>query len=224
MESSISFFQSQLLNADELSRSSNPFRLILEACPDIVYLYDRVDECYPFVSGRSRDILGYPPEQIQKLKARDIEELIHPDDLEHAKAHYAKQEWLADSEVSITTYRVRTALGDYRLLRCRQKAFSRTPDGVVKCILGIATDITGEIRREREIDALRAQIVSIRDEERQNIALRMHDTAMQHLVGAALALRKAEHVTPGTEASSQSIRDAQVSISLALRELVKLSQ
>ena len=71
----------------------------------------------------------------------------------------------------MTTYRVRHIQGDYRLLRCRQKVFSRDQAGRAKCILGVASDITDEARRQVEVDALRAQILRIRDEERRRLVL-----------------------------------------------------
>ncbi|HXE88518.1 MAG TPA: hypothetical protein VN524_17150, partial [Hyphomicrobiaceae bacterium] len=49
--------------------------------------------------------------------------------------------------------------------------FSRTIDGIAKIILGVATDLTSEVRRKREIDGLRKQILKIRDDERRRIAL-----------------------------------------------------
>ena len=150
--------------------------LILAASPDLIYLYDRLEERYLFVSERSTSMLGYAPQHIMQLKSADIHDLIHPEDLAHAKAHYANQEQLADTEISMTIYRVRHAQGDYRLLRCRQKVFSRDHAGRAKCILGVASDITDEARRQVEVDALRAQILRIRDEERRRLALRLHDT------------------------------------------------
>jgi PAS domain S-box-containing protein len=222
MEPSAAQFYDYFAHVRDPSQRHLVFRVILEACPDIIYLYDRTLERYLFVSGRSRDILGYAPEEVQRLTARDVELLIHPDDVDHARAHHAKR--LADSEVSTITYRVRTALGDYRLLRCRHKAFSRAPDGAVKCILGVATDITGEARRQNEIDALRSRILAIRDEERQKIARRMHDTAMQHLVDAALILKGVECATSSADSMSLSIREARSSLSLALRDMLDLSQ
>ena len=109
--------------AGEVLRDEHLLELILDASPDLIYVYDRLEERYLFVSERSTPMLGYTPQQIMQLQSADIHELIHPEDLPHAKAHYAKQEQLADTEISMTTYRVRHIQGDYRLLRCRQKVF-----------------------------------------------------------------------------------------------------
>jgi PAS domain S-box-containing protein len=205
----------------DISEDSALFRLVNEASPDIIYVYDRLRERYPFVSGRCKEILGYAPQDIQRLKARDVERLIHPADLERARAHYARQAALSDHEVAHTTYRVACASGEYRLLRCRQKVFSRGRDGVVVSILGVATDITDQVNRERELDGLRAQILSIRDDERRRIALRLHDTALQHLVGAALLLKGIEMERTSVDCVANTIRLVRTSLSQALREILK---
>lgn len=196
------------------------FQLIVDACPDLIYVYDRLEERYLFVSDRSTAILGYTPQQIRQLKSEDLHQLIHPEDLARAQAHYAKQEHLADTEISMTTYRVRHAAGDYRLLRCRQKVFSRTRQDRVKCILGIGTDITEEVRRKSELEGLRTQILCIRDEERRRIALRMHDTAMQHLVGAAMLLKGIEGRFASLD-GTEALGAAQASLSRALRDMLE---
>jgi PAS domain S-box-containing protein len=205
---------------EPIGHSDHLFQLILQASPDLIYVYDRLEERYLFVSERSTAMLGYTPQQIKALRSEDIHEWIHPEDLEHAKAHYARQDYLSDTEVSRTTYRVRHADGDYRLIRCRQKVFSRTTSGKPKCILGIGTDITGETNRRSELEALRTQILCIRDEERRRIALHMHDTAVQHLIGTALLLKGVETRLEGDEGMS-ALGEARMALSRALRDILE---
>ena len=156
---------------------------------DFVYTFDRLEQRYLSVNSRCSDILGYTPEQILRLGRGDRAKLIHPKDLARAKQHYSDQENLADGEVSVTTFRVRHLHGDYRKLRCKQKVFSRTQDGSVKCIVGLATDITDEARRRSEIKGLRAEVCRIREFERERIASLLHDTAVQDVVGAGMLLK-----------------------------------
>ena len=196
-------------------------RLILEASPDLIYVYDRLESRYVFFSSSSTMMLGYTPEQLIGLRSEDIQSRIHPDDLAYAQAHYAKQEWMSDANVSMATYRVRHASGHYKLIRCRQKVISRAADGkTAKCILGVGTDITEGAKRKSELKKLRARVLRIRDAERQRIALHMHDTAMQHLVGTALHLKSIE---PHLEGSSDisSLVEARASLSRALREMLQ---
>ena len=156
---------------------------------DFVYIFDRLEQRYLSVNSRCLDILGYTPEQILRLGRRDRAKLIHPKDLARAKQHYSDQESLADGEVSVTTFRVRHLHGDYRKLRCKQKVFSRTKDGSAKCIIGLATDITDEARRRSEIKGLRAEVCRIREFERERIAVWLHDTAVQEVLGAGMLLK-----------------------------------
>lgn len=198
---------------------SSLFELVLQASPDVIYLYDRLERRYSFVSGRSKEVLGYAPELIQRLTCDDIERLIHPDDLSRVKAHYARQGRLRDDDVSMATYRLAHARGGYRLLRCRQKVFSRTADGTAKHILGVASDITEQTNIELELHGLREQIVRIRDEERRALALQLHDTAVQHLVGAALLLNGIEKNLPVR--TKDALDKVHTSLSRALRDIVR---
>ncbi len=204
---------------EEAPQGGSLLRLILEASPDIVYIYDRIDRRYSFISGRSKAVLGYTPAQIEQLDPEGIERLIHPEDLARAKAHHDGQETLRDEDVSMTTCRMAHAKGGYRLLRCRQKVLSRTAGGSVKCILGVATDITEYVNAEEQLLGLKEQILHIRDDERHRLALRMHDTAVQHLVGAALLLSRLEKdVAPS---ASSALEEVHASLSRALREIVQ---
>ena len=194
-------------------------RLVLEASPDIVYIYDRIDCRYSFVSSRIKAILGYTPAQVEQLGADAIECLVHPDDLARASAHYAGLADLSDHDVSMTTHRVAHVNGEYRLLRCRQKVLSRSPDGTVERILGVATDITEYANAEQQLLGLKEQILHIRDDERHRMAMRMHDTAVQHLVGAALLLSHLEKdVAPG---ATSALEEVHASLSKALEEILQ---
>ena len=62
-------------------RDDHLLEVILSASPDLIYVYDRLEERYLFVSERSTPMLGYTPQQIMQLESADIHELIHPEDL-----------------------------------------------------------------------------------------------------------------------------------------------
>jgi PAS domain S-box-containing protein len=196
---------------------SDFLRLLTDASPDIIYLYDRVHQTYPMVAGRCREILGYAPEDIQRLGPQQVERLIHPDDLERTRAHYAQQAAQRDDELAQTTYRVARSTGEYRLLKCRQKVFSRDRQGVAKWILGIATDVSDMADRERELERLKVEILDARNDERRRIALRLHDTAVQHVVGAALLL---ESISVDNRLGD-ALDEVRASLSRALRDMLE---
>jgi PAS domain S-box-containing protein len=205
--------------APSMPESQLLLQLILDASPDIVYVYDRITRTYPFVSGRVRAVLGYEPSQIQE-STDGVEALIHPADLARVRTHYARQESLQDDEVAVAEYRVAHLTGSYRLLRCRQKALSRTADGAVKLVLGMATDVTDHHEAKSELHDLRKRLSSMQDEERRRVALEMHDTVMQHLVGAALLLNSLEKVVSSEGSISGTLERAQASLSRALSDMV----
>lgn len=184
-----------------------------EMSSDFAYIFDRLEQRYLSFNSRCLDILGYTPEQILRLGRGDRANLIHPNDLARAKQYYSDQENLADGEVSVTTFRVRHLHGDYRKLRFKQKVFSRTQDGSVERIIGLATDITDEASRRSEIKGLRAEVCRIREIERERIALRLHDTAVQDVVGAGMLLK-----TMGGEDQIQS--QVRACLSRALRSML----
>ncbi len=119
--------------------------------------------------------------------------------------------------MSTTTYRVRRVHGDYRMLRCRQKVFSRTKEGVAKCIIGVATDITSAAKRQREIKGLRVEVHRIRRSERDRIAAQLHDTAVQEVVGAGFLLK-----TAGGE--EQILSEIRACLSRALQYMLEVSE
>lgn len=195
--------------------------LILEASPDLIYIYDRIEERYLFFGASCATILGYTPHQLLSLRGAGLQQWIHPEDLAHAQAQYAKQEQLSDTDVSMAAYRVRHATGDYKLIRCRQKVFLRTADNNrVRCVLGVGTDITDEARGASELNKLRTRVLRIRGDERRRIAHRLHATAMQHLVGAALLLKSIEANIEDAKAIS-ILSEVRGSLSKALLEFIE---
>ncbi len=186
---------------------------ILEISPDVVYLYDRLKKRYLSVNSRCVDILGYTPDQILQMDPSDLDQLIHPKDVARAKSLYASQEHLVDNEVLEATYRVRHAHGDYRNLRNRQRVFARTAGGVAKIIIGVGTDITSTVRRQTEVNGLRGELIRSRRLERLRIAARLHDTAVQDVVGAAFLLKN-------SGGQGRVLADVRLCLSKALRSIL----
>jgi PAS domain S-box-containing protein len=192
---------------------------MLDVSPDIVYVYDRLSDRYLFVNERVKEVLGYEPGQIEAIA--DVEGIIHPDDLAHAKAHYAKQARLTENDVSVTDYRVAHRNGGYRLLRCRQKLIKRDATGSVQLILGVATDLSEQEKVRSELVALEGRIPRIREDERRRIALEMHDTVVQDLVGASILLAGVEKQIRGEGVANAALIKIRSTLSRALRDVLR---
>jgi signal transduction histidine kinase len=80
-------------------------------------------------------------------------------------------------------------------------------------------------RRLDEVEASRARIVAVADEERRRIERDLHDGAQQRLVTIGLALRHAQHqLGPVAAGAGRTLDDAIVQITEAIDELRELAQ
>lgn len=80
-------------------------------------------------------------------------------------------------------------------------------------------------RRLDEVEASRARIVAVADEERRRIERDLHDGAQQRLVSIGLALRHAQHqIGPDSGTAGRTLDDAIVQIAEAIDELRELAQ
>jgi signal transduction histidine kinase len=78
-------------------------------------------------------------------------------------------------------------------------------------------------RRLEEVEASRARIVAVADEERRRIERDLHDGAQQRLVSIGLALRHAQHQLGPAAEAGRTLDDAIVQITEAIDELRELA-
>jgi len=94
---------------------------------------------------------------------------------------------------------------------------------------GLAIEIAGlrvELRRQLdEVEASRARLITVADEERRRLERDLHDGAQQRLVSIGLALRHAQHQLGNSnhDEASRTLDDAVVEIAVAIDELRELA-
>ncbi|MEP7365149.1 MAG: PAS domain S-box protein, partial [Acidobacteriota bacterium] len=123
---------------------------VANALPALLYLWDLEEGRLSLMNQYSREMFRIDDEE---EPARDLNpvEAIHPSDL--VKLRVLRRQ-LADSEsgASITTsFRLRQADGGYRWFSGRETIFQRGITGAAKQILGVAHDISENIRLEQEL-------------------------------------------------------------------------
>ncbi|MEG4307093.1 PAS domain S-box protein [Microcoleus sp. D3_18a_C4] len=125
-----------------LQESQRFIEQIANATPNILYLYDEIEQRNVYNNREITVALGYTVEEVQKMGSSLLPTIIHPDDLAKFPEYLQPLETAPDGEVGEYEYRVRDKNGCWRWLVSREIVFSRTEEGKIKQRLGAATDIT----------------------------------------------------------------------------------
>ncbi len=149
----------------ERDESRRLFWSIAEATPDVLYVFDQIDDHLVYANAAVERVLGYSIDEFRTLKSVDLMGLVHPDDL--AGVIEKSRDFGLDVEagrivpvegaILENEYRFRRKDGGYRWLWNRQMVFSRDPDGRVRRMIGISRDVTEakaaaeELRRQTQV-------------------------------------------------------------------------
>jgi PAS domain S-box-containing protein len=145
---------------EELLQSQHFIQRIAEASPNVLFLYDLIEQRNVYINREIAAILGYTPQEIQETRL-DFQKLMHPDDFARLPEYFQQFEDAPDSEIFENEYRMRHRNGEWRTLLNRDTLFARTADGKVKQILGTTSDITERKQAEVEIRLLLEAIQAI---------------------------------------------------------------
>lgn len=134
---------------------------IAEATPTILYVYDLVENRNIYSNHHINDILGYLPEEIQKMGPDFLPNLIHPEDWPRVVENRLKLISAKDEEIIETEYRMLDAQGKWHWFVSRDTIFARTPEGAAKQVLGMGLDISLRKRAEAELAEYRQQLEAL---------------------------------------------------------------
>jgi len=112
-------------------------------------------------------------------------ERVHPEDRESARA--LAQQAIADCKPFQFSVRYRGSDGTYRVHLTRAIQIPG-PDGKAERSIGVAHDITDQVRAEQELHNLSSRLLRLQDEARRQIARDLHDSFAQQLVAVSLNL------------------------------------
>jgi two-component system cell cycle sensor histidine kinase/response regulator CckA len=139
---------------EELRKSRHFAQSILETTPDLFYLYDLTERRNVYANRELADILGHTSQEVADRGSRVMETLLHPDDVARVAEHHVRMATAGEGEIREIEYRMKHADGRWRILHNRDVVFSRTPDGQVREILGVAEDVTERRQAEAERETL----------------------------------------------------------------------
>ncbi|WP_172834183.1 response regulator [Nitrospira japonica] len=135
----------------ELARSKLFLERMAAATPDILFVHDIQEGRNIYSNKRVDTILGYNSAEIRGMSGDVIDQIVHPDDLRTTREWFARFDGVEEGEALEHEHRIRHVDGSYRWLLSRATAFERGPDGRVKQIIGVATDITERKQAQEEL-------------------------------------------------------------------------
>ncbi len=128
---------------------SKDFKLFADAIPGVLYIFDAISQRNLYINSQAYNSLGYTPEEILEMGQEFITQVMHPQDRAFFPPHLEKLERSQPGEVCKLEYRMRHQNGEWRWFCSQDRVYSRTAEGKVEQILGIARDITN--RQQVEI-------------------------------------------------------------------------
>jgi PAS domain S-box-containing protein/putative nucleotidyltransferase with HDIG domain len=126
---------------------------LLDTTPDLVYVYDLVDNRNVYTNREVAELLGYTPQQILGFGSTLFEQILHPDDAARVAEHHTLMAVRApgDDAVQEVDYRMKRADGRWRWLHSRDMPFARDESGTVTRILGSTEDVTDRLEGEQAL-------------------------------------------------------------------------
>lgn len=133
--------------AEQALKSSQQFiQRIADTTPSILYIYDIEEHRNIYCNHAITHLLGYTPSEIQAMDGLLLDTVIHPDDLQKVKDHYAlihnKKPEEKPEDLFVFEYRMRDIHGKWKWFYSQETVFSCNTDGTVKQTIGTASDIT----------------------------------------------------------------------------------
>lgn len=137
---------------------------IVDANPNILYVYDLVEQCSIYTNREVSRLLGYTPQEVKDMGAALMPTLLPPDDLAAFREHLKKFNTAKDGEIIEIEYRIRRKDGELRWFYSWDTLFTRDSEGKPKQIIGTVSDITDRklaedaLGRQAEMDRLVGKI------------------------------------------------------------------
>lgn len=178
--------------AARLGESQRLFEMIARSSPDLLCLYDPVDERIVWMNRCPHAFLGGDERDARTLNHNEMHRLVHRDDRARFHASAARMaSAYGDSDTLATEIRMRTPGANWRWIHTRATVFSRRETGAPLLLLGIATDISARKKIEHRLIAER-DAAELASRTRGEFVARMTDefrTALHAMVGYTSEVR-----------------------------------
>ncbi len=118
---------------------------VARAVPDTLYVHDMTNRRVLFSNNRLGQQLGYSGRELKAMAGHFWEVVLHPDDAEQYARMRNLQQVVSDGLLLQCHLRWRHRDGTWHWFDIREQALSRTADGRVHRLIGVAKDVTEQI-------------------------------------------------------------------------------
>ncbi|MCY7383538.1 MAG: PAS domain S-box protein, partial [Microcoleus sp. CAN_BIN18] len=133
----------QRKQAESALRESQHFiQAIADSNPNLLYVYDLIEQRNVYCNRQIAVMLGYTTQEIQDMGTAMMSTLLNPEDLSNFLESVQKVERAKDGDVIECQYRMKHKNGEWRWMHSWDTVFLRTTDGKPKQILVTANDFT----------------------------------------------------------------------------------
>ncbi len=166
---------SERQRVEEALRESQLFiQRIADSTPNVLYLHDLSQQRNIYANREIPVMLGYLPEEIEKMGTGLMQNLMHSEDFAKFPERFQKFDSLLDGEIIENEYRLRDKYGEWRWFHTWETVFTKTVSGSPQQILGTAEDITERKQVEEALRVVNEQLadwVNELEQRNQEMAL-----------------------------------------------------
>ena len=124
---------------------------ITDASPDVLYVFDILEQRNIYVNRQSNSVLGYFAGEIQAVGDQFLSTFIHPDDKDNALKHFARIQRAQPGMIIENEYRVLAKDGSWRWFLSQDVIYKYNEAGQVQQVVGVAQDITQRKLSEQQL-------------------------------------------------------------------------
>lgn len=135
----------------DLQESQRFVASIADSMPDILYVFDTIEQRNIYINQACLRVLGYTPEELLAMGSDLLRNLLYSEDLELLRNDVQRLHSLKIGEVTEREYRIKNARGEWRWMSSRETIFSKAADGRTKQIVGVVQDISDRKANEQKI-------------------------------------------------------------------------
>lgn len=194
LEARVAQRTAELASAYSSLRESERFvQHVADATPDIIFVFDLIEQRVMYVNNRIHDVLGYSVDEIHQLGVNFVPRVMRSEDLSRLPQVMNRLESMAGDEVLDGEYQMQHKDGQWRWLSMRVIVFQRTADNHPRQILGAMQDVTEHREAEESLHRQNEHLTALYEISLELLNRRDLSSLLQSIVTRASTLMDAAY-------------------------------